>query len=406
MARLLLALALAACATDPSDDPKDWAVDTSGEYAATLSEPRFVVPSSATPLDVDLPLEVTPMASNNNLDLVRHDGRLYLAWRSAPLHFASKDTVMFVLSSDDDGATWAYETFFAMGSDVREPRLLSFRGTLTLHWFQGGTDLLKFEPKALWRARRTGPFRWSEPEEWGVRGEVPWGMKVRDGRAWLTSYDGVRYSTEQTTVRVFFRVSDDGVTWQPVKGDGVVYSGGISEVAFEFTAAGELWAIGRNEDGDASGFGSNLCTAPADDLGTWTCDTPADPERYDSPEMIRHGDDLYILGRRDVGGPFDEGRRELTLDEQRTEYARHYWTRPKRMALYRIDQAARRVRHVLDFPSAGDTSFPAPVRTGPHSWLVGNYTSPLEAPDIGWIEGQGEGGTSIYLIELGFSPVR
>ena len=42
-----------------------------------------------------------------------------------------------------------------------------------------------------------------------------------------------------------------------------VYYGGVSEVAFEFDADGSLWAVTRNEDGDASGFGSHVCYAPA-----------------------------------------------------------------------------------------------------------------------------------------------
>jgi hypothetical protein len=41
-----------------------------------------------------------------------------------------------------------------------------------------------------------------------------------------------------------------------------------------------------------------------------------------------------------------------------------------------------------DLHSAGDAAFPAVRRTGPHTFLVANYTSPLSDPDRTWIVGQ------------------
>ncbi len=107
--------------------------------------------------------------------------------------------------------------------------------------------------------------------------------------------------------------------------------------------------------------------------------------------------------RRDIGGPFDQGLRELSFAEQQQKYLLDYWRRPKRTALYQIDKAARRVRWIFDFPSAGDTSFPSVVRTGAHSFLVANYTSPPEDTDRSWVEGQSAAdGTAIYLVDLTF----
>ena len=39
---------------------------------------------------------VTNMESNNNIAGVFHNERVYLAWRTAPLHFAGKDTRLVV----------------------------------------------------------------------------------------------------------------------------------------------------------------------------------------------------------------------------------------------------------------------------------------------------------------------
>ena len=227
---------------------------------------------------------------------------------------------------------------------------------------------------------------------------MPWDLKFRNGKAWLSSYAGNHYSTEESAIEVYFRSSDDGDHWELVDGRPFVYKGGVSETAFEFDADGSLWIITRNEDGDDSGWGSHLCWAPADELSDWQCPAQTDPLRYDSPEMFRHGDDIYIVGRRDVGGVFGAGEHPGSLLE--------YSARPKRTALYQVDKEAREVVHLFDLPGAGDTSFPSVRRTGPHTFLLANYTSPLDDPDINWISAQiSDRGTQIYLLTLTFEPV-
>jgi hypothetical protein len=275
-----------------------------------------------------------------------------------------------------------------------------------LHYFEGGTDPLGFEPRAIWRIERIGAGRWTVPERVLDAGEVPWDMKVRGGRAYMTSYLGVHYGSGPGEIDVLFRASDDGLAWAPVRaGAGAaVYHGGVSEVAFEFDADGSLWAVTRNEDGDASGFGSHVCHAAAADLAAWDCGVKSDPERYDSPEMFRHGKDLFLVARRDVGGPFDEGSDEPDFDKRKRDYLIHYSNRPKRTALYQIDRTERRVVWLFDLPSAGDTAFPSVQRTSAHTFLVANYTSPLDKPDRTWLQGQvADEGTQIYLLTLTFT---
>ncbi len=402
-AATLIAGAVCACGDDdgastPSDDPADYAVDTSVEYTIEVSEPRYVVPLG------QLPDEVTLQDANNNLDIIFHEGRLYFAWRTAPDHFASRDTVMYIVSADDGGRVWRYEATVARDRDIREPRLLSIGGRLFMYFFEAGTNPIAFEPNAMFRMERLADGRWTTPEVAGRPGEVPWDLKVRNGLAYLTSYTGTRSSFDERDVEVYFQQSTDGVTWSPVTPDTEVsYRGGVSEVAFELTEAGDAWLVTRNEDGDETGFGSHLCFAEADRLGDWDCPGRSNPERYDSPEMFRHGDDLYLVARRDVGGPFDQGLTDLSVAEQRIQYISAYSARPKRTAIYRINTDDRRVEHVLDLPSAGDTAFAAVRRTGPDTFLLANYTSPVERADATWLEGQ-SGRTFIYFVELTFVP--
>ena len=45
----------------------------------------------------------------------------------------------------------------------------------------------------------------------------------------------------------------DGIEWNPVNEDRpATYNGGISEIGWTFDLEGNLWGVGRNEDGDAS----------------------------------------------------------------------------------------------------------------------------------------------------------
>ena len=189
---------LGACVTTPSDDPADWKVDTSVEYDIAVDPITWVVPSDA------LPDEVVPMASNNNVDIEFFKGRLYMAWRSAPTHFASEETQMLVISSGDDGETWRFETAVALGSDVREPRLFTVGSTLHLMFFQGGTNPIAFEPQRMWSVQLEKKV-WTEPQIYWDVPTVPWDIKLRDGKYWMTSYAGEHYSgDENPKIELFF----------------------------------------------------------------------------------------------------------------------------------------------------------------------------------------------------------
>jgi hypothetical protein len=371
----------ASIAADPSDDPADWEVDTGVAWDPVVSEPRFVVPGDGLPVD--------PMPANNNVAIAVAGGNTFMAWRSAPTPFASAETRMHVVSSPTGAAPWTLETTIALGTDLREPAFLPWDGGLSLSFFEAGDDPLAFEPRATWRAERCMAESWAA--EITSEGEkVPWDVKVRGGMALRTAYSGDHYG--DGLLQLHLETSDDGGrTWTPLGADPV-HRGGDSEAAFEIARDGTLWAVTRNEDGDATGQGSKLCTAPASDWSAWTCSDPSDPERYDSPEMLRHGNELYLLARRDVGGPFG-------ADDGLLPYS----GRPKRSALYRVDRASRSVRWLFDIPGVGDTAFPSAWRTGAHTWTFANYTSPLDDPDISWLEAQvSERGTQLYLADLEF----
>ena len=105
---MLFLIAWACTAIDGTDEPTH-------DPEVVLGEPRQVV------LADNLPPGVEAQTSNNNLDVVEHtDGRLYLAFRTGPNHFASDAVHLYVLSSDDNGEQWQLEQDVTMQTDLRE----------------------------------------------------------------------------------------------------------------------------------------------------------------------------------------------------------------------------------------------------------------------------------------------
>jgi hypothetical protein len=379
-----------------------------GGTGPQLSEPSLVVPFQ-TALD-----GVTTQTSNNNLDVVAFQGRTFLAWRTAPSHFASSETVMYVASQGPEG--WRYEGQFALGTDVREPRFLALGDQLFLYFAVLGTDPFAFEPQGMKVTEYHGPDDWDVPEDLYEPGFIPWRAKVIDGKAYLVGYVGGEniYEVNGEPIRIHFLTTSDGRTLEPVApGKPVVQEGGGSETDFELLDDGSLVAVTRNEAGDPDfGWGSKICTAPAGDLGTWTCS--ADKKKYDSPLVFRHGDDVWLVGRRNVTetGDYDLGQREKSAKDQTEAYEVDYSFKPKRCSLWKVDPTTRTVAFSADLPSRGDTCFASRLDVSPTVTSIYNYSSQLDGAsdcaswpdqrtDISWWVGQGAP-TMIYRVDVTF----
>ena len=117
----------------PSDDPGLW---------DSRLQNRQGIPRVRTPLkwiipSEELPEGIEPLPSNNNVDIEYFENALFLAWRTAPTHFASSEARIEVIRSVNEGATWTHEARFAVGADVREPRFHQQGGVLHLTFFEG-----------------------------------------------------------------------------------------------------------------------------------------------------------------------------------------------------------------------------------------------------------------------------
>lgn len=400
----IVCIAAAACA--PAADPADRGATA---WSPTVGAAIQVIPGPG------LPAEATPQDSNNNLDIAWLDGELFVAWRTAPSHFASTDTRLHIMRSADL-QTWTHETSLHMETDLREPRFLAWAGELHFWFAVLGESATDFEPQGTMKMVRGTDGIWSEPDWWGSDTFIPWRIHTWQGRPHMTGYTGggdVYDVGELPQIDVMFLASEDGVDWAGVDPDKpVVFSGGGSETAFSFLADGSLVAVIRNEAGDAEGFGSKICRAPATALADWTC--APDPRKYDSPLSFVQADPsgaerVWLIGRRHLS---ETGNYDLAADGVDVSGQSHaqrtlanqaaYWGVEKRCSLWEVDPSALTVQWVLDLPSSGDTCFASayPLEDQPGVWEVWNYSSPLDT-DPSWIEGQ-TGQTHIHRVHLDF----
>lgn len=359
--------------------------------------PQVLATEAVTPALAQVP-GVNVQAANNNLDVTSFGGRTWLAFRTAPTHFASRAAELVVVSSADQ-KTWRPEITVSMKSDVREPRLLAWEGKLFLYFAQLGTNFFRFEPRRMLAMQRQESGRWTEAREIYRPGYIPWRTRVMDGRPFMIAYGDGRhiYDRDGVPLQVHMLTTDDGFDWRPaVPGQAAVLEGGGSEADFMDLPGGKgLVAVIRNEAGDSSGWGSKICRATAAAPARWDCRT--DSRKFDSPLLFRQGNEVYLVARRHLSrsGMYDLHQRWMPAAMQTAAYQLDYWRYPKRCALWKVDPANLAVTWQADLPSRGDTCFPAVASAGDDEVAIYNYSSPLDGPDLPWVAGQ-LGKTLIY----------
>jgi hypothetical protein len=369
-----------------------------GRHTVEITETRRVVPGGGLPPQLQLG------ASNNNLDAIRHsDGYVYLAFRTAPHHFANPDTIIYVVRSRDE-LTWQFEARFHLGTDLREPRLLSMGDRLMLYVSRLGKDPLAFQPQGMSVAERRADGTWSELETMGPAGIMGWRARRLNDVPVLLVYSGGEsiYDLGEPRLKVELWKSADGRTWAPFDATHpVVYAGGGSEADCVLGDDGWLYGVIRNEAGDASGWGSKVCKAPPGRPAHWQC--KSDRRKYDSPFMFWHDGEAYLIARRNLNGNGDYDLGSGPSHTLRTIWNQvNYSLSPKRTALWRYVRGEDRFAYVSDLPSRGDCCFPAVIPgAAPGEYVVYDYSCALDGPDVAWLRGQ-RGETFIYRHALRF----
>ena len=67
---------------------------------------------------------------NSNTDMILWNGQFFLVYASSPFHFASEDSRLVLLRSDDPRSWQTLAEFDASGEDIRDPKLAVIGGRL------------------------------------------------------------------------------------------------------------------------------------------------------------------------------------------------------------------------------------------------------------------------------------
>jgi hypothetical protein len=308
------------------------------------------------------------------------------------------------VASSEDELSWRHEVSFRLGHDLREPRLLSLGDRLFLYVSRLGDNAFAFKPEGVSVSERTADGAWSSLEPTGPEGAIAWRVKPYEGGALMLLYRGGEnlYSFNGVPMTVELWRSSNGRAWRPYSAAGpVVLSGGGTEADFAIAGASHtLFAVVRNEAGDAGGAGSKLCRGNGATLGDWVCKT--DVRKYDSPLVFEHDGEIYVVGRRNLSGDgrYDISNRSGAWRTIENELA--YITTAKRCAVWHWNESEDRLAFVLDLPSRGDTCFPSRLEgSDPSRVVIYDYSSDVDGPELPWSAGQ-RSKTYVYRHELAF----
>ncbi len=323
--------------------------------------------------------------ANNNLDAVAFNNAYYLAFRTAPSHFASKKTRLVILKTTNL-VDYAIDTTFGIDNDIREPRFCVKGDSMLLYFFEGGSKKFKFEPKKVWALVKTTSSSWTVPIDQQLDGYVPWRVRNINGTFYLSAYYGVNLYNKGHLSDLRLFTSNNGLQWKPLSDSAQCSLDFAEEGEFIVDTKDELWGTIRFE-----GFGGALFHAEKNEWAKWAFYRT--DYKYDSALLFNVDDDTYLIARRNLDGIANR------FKSRNRNLIRYSLTR-KCTSLYKINKADKTIDPILDFPSTGDNAYAGIVQTGPREYAVFNYSSDPKHPK-NWIRGQ-LGKTNIYMHRLKF----
>lgn len=340
-----------------------------------------------------LPTNIKIQHSNNNLDLAYFNERFYFAFRTAPTHFASKKTRIYVVSSSDR-KNWELETEIHLDKDLREPRFVTFRDSLFLFFFMGGSNPFKFDPQEVLLVKTAGKKNWTAKVNVGLDGFVPWRVRNQNDTLFMSAYYGknIYNKKHRSDLRIFF--SHDGTAWQPVSQESQVSIPHAEEGEFIFDKSGCFYSVVRLESN-----GSLVCKGEMCQPQKWVWRRYK--HKYDSSLLFEHNNEIYLVARRNVPGEMDRVKNRKSETQGRIKNLLHYWFSSKKTALFKFNKNDLSITHIVDFPSNGDNAYPAIVKIDSNKYWLFNYSSNIKGKNKVWISGQ-LGKTYIYETILSF----
>jgi len=299
---------------------------------------------------------------NSNTDLIYWKNHFYLIHARSPWHFASKKCRL-VLRRSADARTWEkVATFGVAGQDIRDPKFAAIGERLCLYVLKNVA--WNPEPYTTAVSTTTDGVTWSALKDVEPTGWLFWRPKTRDGITWYVP----AYWWEHGKSALL--KSADGQAWERVS---MIHEGDRNdETAIEFLPDGRIICTARLEVSD-SVFGdkdaATLIAAAKPPYTHWTS-INSRVTRLDGPRLFSYRRTVYAVGRCNPGKPGPFKWFGSILGKKRT-------------ALYEVRE--KRLVHISDLPSCGDTSYAGVVVRGDDVY-ISYYTNDVST-DYPWILG-------------------
>ncbi len=317
-------------------------------------------------------------------DLIRHQDRLYLTFRTAPSHFPSGKARIRIFSSID-GKEWQPEHSFNHIMDLRDPHFLQFKGKLYLFYMSHSRQLVQHEPENIYVVEKTTEG-WSQPRAINVSRAGFWNIRTHENKAYMSIYTSNGSDNKHTNSHFKLITSSDLVHWQDVFSSPITRkklgSYQTSEAAFDFDQQGNIIGTIR------SLIYPNLNFKIMND-GRQNWKLNVDRFKCDGPNLFRHNDSYFLVARRSLFHRLPSQPFRIFRNIRKAINILRYSFSRKRTALYQFDPESLSINHIRDLPSHGDTGYSAIAHLEDNRCLLIYYSSDIRTgEDLNWLSGQ------------------
>lgn len=318
---------------------------------------------------------------NSNTDLVYWHDRYYMVYASSPYHFASEDSRLHLVRSDDARQWEEIAIFDAAGEDIRDPKFAPINGKLYLYALKN-TEFTA-EPYTTVYASSVDGVNWTPFQPVNLPGWLFWRPKSSDGITWYVP----AYWHEHTGSALL--ASTDGSNWTKVAD---IHQGNrTDETDIEFLPDGRMLAAARIEYSDnylGHPLGSTFIAVAAPPYTEFVPQGYSSITRLDGPNLFVYEGRIFAVGRYqpDTSGPFSYPGSILAR---------------KRTSLFEVQPEG--LTYLSDLPSSGDTSYAGVVVVDGIATIC-YYTSNINF-DYPWILGMA-GPSQIRMARFSLSDLK
>ncbi|MBK8936766.1 MAG: hypothetical protein IPM79_03715 [Polyangiaceae bacterium] len=372
--------------TDAEDPPVDEPICDESGLPRYVGEPRVL--AAGVGVENEDCRSGALCRHNENTDLFRFKGALYLVHRTAESQILGPNSALIVYRSSDEGASFQpVATLPAVDDrDIRDPIFYEVDGEL---FIKAITRVRGFTPRDQDVETVSVAFRSVDGESWTYEGPIGnerWGF-------WrVTAHEGFQYSAayEDGDLQVVLQRTSDGLTWEPGAQIYGVAEDTPLETELVITPGGRMLAIirmdGTDEEllGDKGRLRTKLCWADPP-FESFDCPHELEGARLDGAVHFWHDGRLFVVARKHL---------QPTLRKRTSVYE----------LVGDLEAGPLEALEWAELPSASDTAYAGVAKLDDGRVLMSWYSGEVEL-DQPWTTGM-LGETDIWLatLDLGALP--